>query len=122
MSRNPRKRGAGKARKKGDTSLRKCIVSGEARPRDRMIRFVACPVGELVPDLDEKLPGRGIWLSAERDMVNTACAKGLFAKAARRVVKVPADLEEVLEGLLVRRCLVLIGLAQRAGDIVQGFE
>ena len=72
--------------------------------------------------MNERLPGRGLWLSAERDMVNTACAKGLFAKAARRGVKVPADLEEALEGLMVRRCLDLIGLARRAGGVVQGFE
>ena len=77
---SPEKRSSARHGKRSDTSLRKCIVSGEARPRDRMIRFVAGPVGELVPDLDEKLPGRGIWLSAERDMVNTALAKDLFSR------------------------------------------
>ncbi len=122
MSRNPRKRGAGKARKKGDTSLRKCIVSGEARPRDRMIRFVAGPAGELVPDLDEKLPGRGIWLSAERDMVNTALAKDLFSGAARRKLNIPAGLVDALESLMVRRCLDFLGLARRTGGVVAGFE
>ena len=122
MSHQPQTGNLGKARTKGKPPLRKCIVSGAARPKTEMFRFVIGPDGKVVPDLVERLPGRGLWLSAERDMVNTACAKGLFAKAARRMVKVPADLEEALEGLMVRRCLDLIGLARRAGDVVQGFE
>ena len=87
-----------------------------------MLRFVVGPDGDLVPDLDEKLPGRGLWLSGERDMVNTACDKRLFARAARRSVKVPADLGSHLDGLMVRRCLDFLGLARRAGEVVAGFE
>ncbi len=122
MSHQPQTRNPGKARTQGEPPLRKCIVSGAVRPKTEMFRFVIGPDGRVVPDLNERLPGRGLWLSAERDMVNTACTKGLFAKVARREVKVPPGLEEVLEGLMVRRCLDLIGLARRVGDVVQGFE
>jgi predicted RNA-binding protein YlxR (DUF448 family) len=87
-----------------------------------MLRFVVGPDGDLVPDLDERLPGRGLWLSGERDMVNTACDKGLFARAARRSVTVPADLAGYLDDLMVRRCLNFLGLARRAGEVVAGFE
>ncbi len=86
------------------------------------MRFVVGPDGSLVPDLDEKLPGRGLWLSGERDMVNTACAKGLFSRQAGREVKIPADFAGLVDGLMVRRCLDLIGLARRAGKVVAGFE
>ena len=61
-------------------------------------------------------------MSAQRDMVNTACAKNLFAKAARARVAVPADLADRVERLLARRCLDLIGLARRAGKAVTGAE
>jgi predicted RNA-binding protein YlxR (DUF448 family) len=91
-------------------------------PKDRLLRFVVGPKGDLVPDLDEKLPGRGLWLSGERNMVNTACAKGLFARAARLEVRLPEDLADYIECLMVRRCLDLIGLARRAGEVVFGFE
>jgi predicted RNA-binding protein YlxR (DUF448 family)/ribosomal protein L7Ae-like RNA K-turn-binding protein len=87
-----------------------------------MFRFVIGPDDNLVPDLEERLPGRGLWLSGERDMVNTACDKGLFARAARRSVKVPADLAGHLDGIMVRRCLDYLGLARRAGEVVAGFE
>ncbi|MEE8214952.1 MAG: RNA-binding protein, partial [Alphaproteobacteria bacterium] len=112
----------GKNRSGGPSPLRKCIATGALRPKDEMLRFVVGPDGSLVPDLDGCLPGRGLWLSAERDMVNTACAKGLFSRAARHGVEVSADLAEQLEGLMVRRCLDLLGLARRAGEAVAGFE
>ncbi|MCH7833119.1 MAG: RNA-binding protein, partial [Proteobacteria bacterium] len=112
----------GKNRSGRASPLRKCIATGALRPKDEMLRFVVGPDGSLVPDLDGCLPGRGLWLSAERDMVNTACAKGLFSRAARHRVKVSADLADQLEGLMVRRCLDLLGLARRAGEAVAGFE
>lgn len=101
---------------------RRCIVTGESRPTAGMVRFVVGPDETLVPDLEERLPGRGLWLSAERDMIHTACQKKLFARAARQNVRVPADLAERVEALLARRCIDLIGLARRADQVVAGFE
>ncbi|MBT3361985.1 MAG: RNA-binding protein [Rhodospirillales bacterium] len=105
-----------------ETAFRTCIVTGVQKPKDQLLRFVVGPDGDLVPDLDERLPGRGLWLSGERDMVNTACGKGLFARAARQKVGLPEDLAGRVDSLIVRRCLDLIGLARRAGEVVAGFE
>ena len=102
--------------------LRRCIVTGASEPKERMIRFVAGPDQQVVPDLEERLPGRGMWLSARRDVVNTAVAKGTFSKAARRKIEVPADLADRLEALLRRRCLDILGLARRAGQVVSGYD
>ncbi|OAN50194.1 hypothetical protein A6A04_01945 [Paramagnetospirillum marisnigri] len=101
---------------------RRCIATGAIRPKGELLRFVVGPDGSLVPDLGHGLPGRGIWLSPRRDVVNTALAKRLFAKAARRQVSVPDDLADRIEALLARRCLDAIGLARRAGQAVTGFE
>ena len=101
---------------------RRCIVSGESLPRDALLRFVIAPDGSVVPDLDEKLPGRGLWLRPERDILRAACAKGAFSKAARRETRPPDDLAAQVERLLRRRCLDLIGLARRSGALVAGFE
>lgn len=102
--------------------VRRCLATGRRLPKEALVRFVVDPDGVVVADVAERLPGRGFWLSAGRDVINTACAKGLFAKAARRHVTVAADLAEKVEGLLERRCLDLIGLAMRAGQAVAGFE
>ncbi len=101
---------------------RKCIATGDVKPASGMIRFVIDPEGRLVPDLGGKLPGRGIWLTSSRAALEHARAKRLFARAARRPVAVDPDLADLLEGLLARRCLDLLGLARRAGGLVNGFE
>jgi len=102
--------------------LRRCIATGESRPIDRMIRFVVGPEDRLVPDLAGRLPGRGIWVSADREAIERATTKRLFAKAARRPVSVDPALPGLLDRLIERQCLDLIGMARRAGAIVAGFE
>lgn len=114
--------GKAKTRAADGAPERRCIVTRATGPRDELIRFVISPEGEPVPDLAERLPGRGLWLTARRDIVRRACAENLFAKAARRSVSVPADLPDRLAALLDQRCLDLIGLARRSGDAVAGFE
>lgn len=102
--------------------LRRCLASGEVLPKERMIRFVVGPEGRLLPDVGGDLPGRGLWIGANRAMVQTAIAKGLFAKAARTKLAVPPALADWIEELLVTRCLDRLGLARRAGQAVAGFE
>ncbi len=102
--------------------LRRCVVTRERDYRNRMLRFVVGPERQIVPDLHAKLPGRGIWLSARRDVVVTACSKGAFARAARGQVIVPANLLEVVQGGLTRRVTELLGLTRRAGQAVCGFQ
>ena len=101
---------------------RRCIAGGGVRDPAELIRFVVGPDREVVPDVDERLPGRGFWLSADRDMINRACEKNLFARAARASVRVPSGFDDRIEDLLLRRCQNLIGLARRAGQAVFGFE
>jgi uncharacterized protein len=101
---------------------RRCIASGEVRPKNELLRFVVDPDGALVPDPAGRLPGRGLWLSPRRDMLEKACARNLFAKAAKASVRLPDDLPERTEGALRRRFLELLGLANRAGQTVAGFQ
>lgn len=101
---------------------RRCIVTGSVLPKEQLLRFVVGPDSMVVPDVEGRLPGRGIWLSPGRDVVNTAVAKRLFAKAARRAVVVPDDLADLIERILHRRCLDALALARRAGQAVCGFE
>jgi uncharacterized protein len=103
-------------------SQRRCIVTGEVRERARLLRCVVGPDGAIVPDIEGRLPGRGLWLTPRRDIVERALQKRLFARAARRPVAVPPELADRIESLLARRCSDLLGLARRAGHAVAGFE
>lgn len=102
-------------------SLRRCIASGGSLKPQDMIRFVVGPDNAMVPDFAQKLPGRGYWLTADRASVRKAVERDLFSKATRQKVTCAADLDVMIEGLLVRRCCDLLGLARRAGCVTAGF-
>ncbi|SDW95800.1 RNA-binding protein [Celeribacter indicus] len=105
-----------------DEAERRCIVTREAQPKRGLIRFVVSPDGLLVPDLAEKLPGRGIWVAADRAALEEAVKKRLFSKAARADVTVPDGLVDLIEEGLADRVVHLISLARKAGEAVCGFE
>lgn len=101
---------------------RRDIVSGEVMDEARLIRFVAGPEGIVVPDLARKLPGRGVWVAADRASVETAAKKNAFSRAAKTKLGAPAGLADQVEALLTRRVLDGLGLARRAGVLICGFE
>jgi predicted RNA-binding protein YlxR (DUF448 family)/ribosomal protein L30E len=107
---------------KGETPERRCIVTGAVLSKDELIRCVVSPDGIVVPDVDAKLPGRGLWLSAKRDVVETAISKKAFNKAARGQVNPMDGLVDRIEELLVARCLSMIGMLRRSGGVIFGFE
>lgn len=105
-----------------DEPERRCIVTGDVQPKAGLVRFVVSPEGMVVPDLAGKLPGRGIWVTADRTAIETAAKKGLFSRAARMPVTVPEGLAGLVEAGLARRVVDLISLARKAGLAVAGFE
>ncbi|MBY6157543.1 RNA-binding protein [Pseudooceanicola nitratireducens] len=112
----------GQAKDRSDGPERKCIATGEAQPKHGMIRFVVGPDNMIVPDLMEKLPGRGIWVSSDRTALDTAVAKKLFARAAKHPVTLPEDLTGLVETALVNRVTSLLAMARKSGDAVAGYE
>jgi predicted RNA-binding protein YlxR (DUF448 family) len=112
----------GAQKDRADGPDRRCIATGEVQPKHGLIRFVVGPDGQIVPDLGEKLPGRGIWVSADRAALDVAVKKNLFARAAKQPVTVPEDLIDLVEAGLARRLTDLIALSRKAGDAVAGFE
>ena len=101
---------------------RRCIVSGEVLPEGRLLRFVADPDGAVVPDVEARLPGRGLWVRAERAAVERAASKGAFSRAAGASLKSDSGLAAHAEARLVERMLGYIGLARKAGDLILGFD
>jgi len=100
---------------------RLCIVTRKVTPVDQLIRFVAAPDGTLVPDLKRRLPGRGVWVTAQRQRVAEAVKRGAFQRSLRADVKTPADLPGTVEALLERTALDALSVARKAGQLVAGF-
>ncbi|WP_226780057.1 RNA-binding protein [Oceaniglobus trochenteri] len=101
---------------------RKCIATGEVHPKRGLIRFVVGPDDTIYPDLAEKLPGRGIWVSAERSALETAVKKKLFSRGAKRQVNVPPTLVADVEAALLRRVTERLAMARKAGRAIAGYE
>lgn len=101
---------------------RRDLVTHQVMDESRLIRFVAAPDGTVAPDLARKLPGRGLWVAADRASVEAAVKKNLFSRAAKAPLKPAGDLPDLVETLLVRRCLEQLGLARREGVLISGFE
>lgn len=104
-----------------DTPERRCLVTGETGPKHGLVRFVVGPDGMVVPDVLGKLPGRGMWVTADRGTLEAA-RKGHFARGAKAQVTVPEDLAGLVEDQLARRVTDLIAMARKAGLAVAGFE
>jgi predicted RNA-binding protein YlxR (DUF448 family) len=106
----------------GDITVndRTCIVTREAGSPETLIRFVAGPNGQVVPDLKRQLPGRGCWVKAERALVERAIAKNIFARALKTGVKPDADLGALVDRLLAADLIGMMNMARKASQFVTG--
>ncbi len=108
---------------------RRCIITNTTEPTEKLVRLVEGPEGILVPDVAARLPGRGVWVSADGPQLKKMVENGQLHKAACRSLKaklskeaVPTDLVDLIDRLLVRRVLDRLGLERRAGNLVTGFD
>jgi uncharacterized protein len=104
-----------------DETARRCAVTRARRPKDELIRFVLGPDGTVVPDLKERLPGRGMWLTAACDTIAQAVKAKAFSRSLKAEVKVPEDLPAKLERLLAEAALSALALANKAGEASFGY-
>ncbi|WP_299281564.1 RNA-binding protein [uncultured Tateyamaria sp.] len=112
----------GASKDRSDGPERKCIATGEVQPKYGLIRFVVGPEAQIVPDIAGKLPGRGIYVAADRAALDKAVAKKLFARGAKQPVQVPENLVAEVERQLARRVVDLIALSRKSGRAVAGYE
>ncbi|NRB03919.1 MAG: RNA-binding protein [Rhodobacteraceae bacterium] len=105
-----------------DGPERKCIATGDVQPKNGLVRFVVGPDRVVFPDVAEKLPGRGMYVAADRAAVEKAASKGLFSRAAKEKVTAPDDLADQVERLLLKRVIDLISLARKGGLAIAGYE
>lgn len=103
--------------------FRMCLASRERLPASLMVRFVLDPSNTVVPDVAGKLPGRGVWVSCDRDALEgVISAKGGFARGFKKQVNVPEGLADQVDRLLLQKCISTLGLAKRASALILGFD
>jgi len=99
---------------------RTCIVTRTVCSPEKLIRFVAGPDGMVVPDIKNKLPGRGVWVTAERELVNQAVKNKLFARGLKTQIKADENLGQMVDDLLTQTALGALGFAKKAGETLTG--
>lgn len=105
-----------------ETPERTCLACRRQATKSELIRFVASPAGDITPDFEGKLPGRGAYTCLNADCVADAVRKKQFGRAFKRdIVPVsPDQLAKMVEFLLHDRIKGLLGLANKAGKLVSG--
>jgi uncharacterized protein len=111
LDRGPRDRGV----------ERMCVATRTVRPVADLIRFVIGPDGEAVPDLKQKLPGRGVWVTATQEALKDAIGRKAFGRGFKRDVRLPADLVVRTDALLARSAIEALAIAGKASQAVAGF-
>lgn len=105
----------------GGMPERTCAVTRAKLTPEELIRFVRAPDGTITPDLAHRLPGRGVWVTAERGMVAEAAKRNAFARSLKKPVLIPEGLPELVEKLVVVRCIQALSIANKSGLVVAGF-
>lgn len=100
---------------------RLCVVTREVKGVEDLLRFVVAPDGTVVPDLKRNLPGRGIWITATREVLADAVKRKAFAKGFKQDVRTGEDLIAQTDQLLERAALDALAIAGKAGQVVAGF-
>ena len=102
--------------------VRQCALTNEHLTTDELIRFVLSPDQVVTPDLRRKLPGRGLWLTADETSIAQAVKKKLFARGFRQQAVVPDNLVDMIKKLLRKDALLALSLANKAGLVISGYE
>lgn len=100
--------------------VRECCLTREQKPVSELIRFALGPDDVLVPDVDAKAPGRGVWVTASMGAVGEAVRKKCFSRSLKQPVKLPDDLAQLVKRRLEERLSGALGLAKKAGQLVTG--
>lgn len=101
---------------------RRCIVTKDTLPTSDLIRFVLGPDDMVTPDISGRLPGRGMWVSANSKDIAKAVDQNLFSKAAKQKVNIPDNLVDLTHRLIVKHAINLLSMARKSGHAICGFE
>jgi uncharacterized protein len=101
---------------------RMCILTREVKDPEALIRFVRDPDGKAVPDLAQKLPGRGVWVSADSASVAQVIERRLFNRGFKAETRADIALIDQVEALLRKYALQFLSLASKAGLVVAGHD
>jgi uncharacterized protein len=98
-----------------------CIVTRAEGTDETLIRFARAPDGLVVPDVQAKLPGRGVWVTCSAKLLADAVKRQAFKRGFETDCTVPPELATQVAAQLRKQAVNTLSLARKAGEAVQGF-
>ena len=106
-----------------ETENRKCVITGEIKPKSELLRFVLLKDGTVIPDFNKKIAGHGFYISNSKTLLEKLAAKpNALNKILHTKTVITEDFAGTVERILLNKSLEAVNLARKAGDLVQGFE
>jgi uncharacterized protein len=103
---------------------RSCLACREVKDKGSLIRFVLAPDRTVVPDLQQKLPGRGVYTCIKGSCLRLAAQKKQFSRGFKGEV-LGADAEGLsrqVVGKMEERIASYLSLANKGGKVVSGSD
>lgn len=101
---------------------RTCLGCRQVMDQAQLNRFVRSPGGEILVDLQGRLPGRGAYLCNSRDCMVTALQRKQFDRTFRQPCQ-PVTVEQLAAAIargLLAHLASLLGMARKSASFVAG--
>lgn len=105
-----------------EAEIRKCVLTGEVKPKEDLLRFILLRDGTVLPDFNKKLEGRGFYISNSKKLLEGLTVKNPLNKILHTKTVIGNDLPQMVEQILRKKGLDAVNLARKAGDLVLGLE
>lgn len=105
-----------------ELETRKCIITGEIKPKNELLRFTLLKNGDFIPDFNKKFSGKGIYVSNSKSILEKAFKTVKIGKILHCNVNPYPDLAELIEKMLASKGLEALNLARKSGNLILGFE
>jgi len=103
---------------------RSCLACREVKDKKSLLRFVLAPDNTVVPDLQQKLPGRGVYTCLKGTCLTRAAQKKQFSRGFKGEV-LGAEAEVLMRQVtekLEERIAGYLCLANKSGKIASGSD
>lgn len=105
-----------------EAEIRKCLLTGEVKSKEYLLRFILLRDGTVLPDFNKKLDGHGFYISNSKKLLEGLVVKNPLNKILHTKTVVGADLPQMVENILCNNGLNAINLARKSGDLILGLE
>ena len=101
---------------------RKCLVTGFTIEKKALMRFVVSPENNLIADINQNLPGKGYWVTADRELILKALKKNILFKAIKKQVNIDNNVLDQIELQIKKKIINQISLCRKSGMAIFGFD